>query len=252
MSKSKLSTDLLNKFLSHPDKSEIIQKLVMDNPIEDIYNWLAALYQNNKDLVLSKKFLTDFKNNHLDYYTIIQADVKKAYSKQIVPEEEVQFALQNNSAYQNKLKEYLNNELDIITILKKLIAKIEVRAETLFDEISDDPRNIKLDRTLIEWLNLLLSSVEKYRPILEGPTNQVNIQNNFNISVLDQHLGLISETIREILANLDYETSLLFMERYSEKMAALREVAPLPISQEKRLETAQVLSVEIQDKINSP
>lgn len=251
MPPSKPSTNNINKFLTHPNKDEIIQKLILDISIEDIYDWMTDLYQKNKELVLSKKFLTELKDNYLDFYITIKKDLQKTYSKQLAPEEEVQLALQNNSAYQNKLKEYLNNELDIITILKKLIAKIEIRAETLFDEISEDPRNIKLDRTLIEWLNLLLSSVEKYRPILEGPTNQVNIQNNFNISVLDQHLGLISETIREILASLDYESSLLFMERYSEKMAALRETIPLSVPQEKRLETAQVLSVQIKDQLEN-
>jgi hypothetical protein len=244
-----MKSNSLKLLISHPDHSEIVSKLVMDISPNDIHEWLKAKYKGQKELILSRKILIDFKNEHLDAYTILREDAKKLYSNQLAPQDDLQLTLQGNSDYQNRLSEFLDKEIDIQTILRKMIFRVETRAEQIFDQISMDDRNIKMDRTLIEWLNLLLSVTEKYQPILQGTSNTINIQNNYNIQMVDKKINVVYDAIREALSDLDYETSLAFIEKITTKLAALEENATETIPIEHRLIEAQEISADLREKL---
>lgn len=241
----------IEKLLSHPDKDQVISKLVMDISPDDIVEWLKALYQDNKDLVISKTTLKKFKEDYLDFYTTVKQDLQKTYSKQLAPQEEINLTLQNNSEYQQKLEAYLTSELDIKTMLKKMIAQMEWRADSLFTQIAEDPRNMKMNRDFLEFMNTLLATLEKYRPIIEGDQGITNINNTtYNIQIVDQHINVISSVLNEVLAQLDYETSLMFTELLTERLAKIKEPSILP--QLERLELTQDLTTAVQEKLLNP
>src|SRR5271167_1990115 len=103
-----MNKNALRKILDHPDKDEIIAKLVLDISPKDIYEWLASKYTNVSEtkFVIGEKSIKTFKDNYLDVYSLIQEDIIK--TKQAVAtstEEQLELAVQNNITYKGKMLE---------------------------------------------------------------------------------------------------------------------------------------------------
>lgn len=247
----------LKKILDHPDKDEIIAKLVLDVPPKDINEWLAGKYTNVSEskFVIAEKSIKTFKDNYLDVYSLIQEDIMK--TKQAVVTgttgEQLELSVRNNSAYRSKMLELAGKEIDVRQMIAHLCVAIETRFGQVFDEVQEDPRNIntKLDRILIEYAEVLGGILEKYYKFTEGPTEAQFVQNNMTIQFMDQHILVFQEAIRETLSELDLESSMLFMERLYEKLAKLKapekEVTP---NTDVRLAEAKILNETINKKLN--
>lgn len=235
---------LIKDFLKHPDLQEIISKYLVGVDTSDIYDWLKVKYSeiDKQGLIISKKTLQLFKDEYLDIYAQARDDLLNIKQLQNNPNTELQEHIQNNPLYFAKLNEHIEKEIDIKSIVRRLVINIQTRAAQVFDKIQEDPDNVKMDKTLIEWFNTLTNILEKYDNILNGPVPDVNIQNNINIQVLDKHMEAISNVIREILSKLDYDTSLLFIELFNEQMKKIKEtnsITVIPV--EERLLEAQKL-----------
>ena len=245
-----MSKNIALKILYHPDKAEILNKLLAGTSISDIHEWLKAKYTNEGEdkFVLNEKTISSFNKDYLDIYSLIKDDLTKVKGQS--PEDELTLAVQNNPTYRKTLERYVESELDIKTMVQRVLATIETRIEQMYDLIQEDPRNIKIDRTLIEWFNTLISLLEKYDTIKNGNLEQVNIQNNINIQVLDDHINVIYNLIKSILTRLDYDTSLVFVDMFNEEMQKIKpsnkEIAPV----EARLAEAQVISQTVSAKLD--
>lgn len=242
------------KVYKHPDRDEIISKLCADQPIKDISEWLAMKYDNteSREFMLTVRMLTEFKKNYLDFYNIMKDDLAAIKSSQsITNTSDVSSGLQQNSAYQSALAKYANEEIDIKLSVKKMVSAIEMRAAQVFDEIQNDASNLRNDRVLIEWFNTLIAALSSCNEIINGSPDQINIQNNINIQILDSHINAVYEVIKDILSKLDYDTSIMFIEMFNEKMTQLKksaEIQAIPI--EIRTEEAKLLADKVVDKIN--
>lgn len=238
-----MSKNIALKILEHPDKDEIITKLLSGVSVADIHEWLEAKYVNvgEKKFALSDKIISTFQKEYLDIYSIIKEDIAKTKTK-LSSDEDLKIEIQGTPQYRKILEKYASDELDIKVTVKKMVATIETRIEQIFDQIQEDPRNIKMDRTLIEWFNSLTALVEKYDTILNGSPDQINIQNNINIQILDNHINLVHNLITEILSKLDYDTSLLFIEMFNEGLQKLNIETAKLLPQEVRMTEAKVLS----------
>jgi len=246
----------LKKILDHPDQQEIIAKLVLDYAAKDIHEWLAGKYTavSESKLVLSEKAIKTFKDNYLDVYNMIQDDIKK--TKQAIAtntEAELQLAISNNPTYKGKMLELAGKEIDIRQMIRNLAMAIETRLGQIFDEIQEDPRNIntRVDRVLIEYAELLGSLLEKYYKLTENSADQV-VQHNITLQVVDQHISVFHDVIKEILSSLDLESSMLFMELFNQKMAKLKTPVPEQFpNTDLRLAEAKVLNETINQKLNN-
>lgn len=251
-----MNKNALKKILEHPDKDEIIAKLVLDISPKDIHEWLASKYTNVSEskFVIAEKSVKTFKDNYLDVYSLIQEDITK--TKQAVAtstEDQLELAVKNSSAYRSKMLELAGKEIDVRKMIAQLCVAIETRFGQVFDEVQEDPRNIntKIDRVLIEYAEVLGGILEKYYKFTEGPTEAQFVQNNMTIQFMDQHILVFQEAIRETLSELDLESSMLFMERLYDKLAKLKapeqEVIP---NTEVRLAEAKILNETINKKLN--
>jgi hypothetical protein len=245
MPKPKVCENILN----HPDKEEIINKMLSGISIADINEWLKFKYVSvsEEKFVLSEKVLTSFKKDYLDIYSIIKEDLSKSKSNLSAPEE-LREEIQGSQKYHKILEKYANAEVDIKQTVKKCVVAIETRASQVFDQIQEDPRNFRNDNILIEWFNTLTGVLEKYDQILNGNPEQINIQNNINIQIVDKHINVVYNIIKEILTKLDYDTSLLFIDMFNDAMKNLKSDDNM-ISLENRLNEAKIMSEKIENKI---
>jgi hypothetical protein len=242
----------LTKILEHPDKEEIISKLIINISSSDIAEWLKAKYTNPGEsrFVLSEKSIKSFQDNYLDLYSHIKEDILKTKQMQASPEEQLELSIKNNKAYKEKMIDLASQEIDIKRMITNMIAAIETRAAQVFDTIQDDPRNMRTDRILIEWFDLLGNVLEKYHKLVNGAPDQI-IQHNVTLQVVDQHINVFYDTIREVLSQMDVETSLYFMEVFNEKMSKLK--APVEKDNptvDMRLAEAKIINENINNKLN--
>lgn len=251
-----MNKNALKKILEHPDKDEIIAKLVLDYAPKDIHDWLAAKYTNVSEakFVVAEKSIKTFKENYLDVYSMIREDMMK--TKQAVAtstEEQLELAVKNNPTYKSKMLELAGKEIDVRQMVAHLCIAIETRLGQVFDEIQEDPRNInsRIDRVLIEYGELLGGLLEKYYKFTENPADLV-IQHNVTLQAVDQHISVFHDVIREVLSQLDLESSMLFMEIFNEKMSKLKMPTPdQPLNTDMKLAEAKLLNETINKKLNN-
>ncbi|HEY5268031.1 MAG TPA: hypothetical protein VII94_02760 [Candidatus Saccharimonadales bacterium] len=245
----------LKKILDHPDREEIIGKLVLDYPAKDIHDWLAIQYNNvnDKKFIISEKSIKIFKDNYLDVYSMIREDMintKQALATNT--EQQLELAVQNSSAYKGKMLELAGKELDVRAMVAHLCVAVETRLGQVFDEIQEDPRNIntKIDRVLIDYAEMLGGLLEKYYKFTEGSADLV-IQHNVTLQAVDQHISVFHDVIKEILSHLDLESSMLFMELFNEKMSQLKMPVPETVlNTDMKLAEAKILNETINKKLN--
>jgi hypothetical protein len=251
-----MNKNALKKILDHPDKDEIIAKLVLDYPAKDIHDWLAAKYTNVSEakFVIAEKSIKVFKENYLDVYSMIREDMMK--TKQALAtstEDQLELAVKSNPTYKSKMLELAGKEIDVRQMVAHMCIAIETRLGQVFDEIQEDPRNInsRIDRVLIEYGELLGGLLEKYYKFTENPADLV-IQHNVTLQVVDQHISVFHDVIRDVLSQLDLESSMLFMELFNEKMSKLKPPASeQAMNTDTKLAEAKLINETINKKLNN-
>jgi hypothetical protein len=247
----KQKENIAKRILNHCDKDEIISKLLANIPPSEIAESLAARYnpETEKQFILSENYIKKFQSEYLDIYTVIKDDLYKTKQNQIVPSEALQQEIQGAPAYHKALEKYANDEVDIKSMVKKMVVNVETRVSQMYDIIQSDPENFKNERVLIEYFNTLASILEKYDTMLNGSPDQINIQNNINIQVVDDHINVVFNIIKEILSKLDYDTSLLFIEMFNSEMSKLKSTNQPILPAGERLAELKVLEETVGKKV---
>lgn len=243
---SRSATDII---LQHPDKDELISKLLQGISSEDIHKNLQIRYQDiDKKLIVSIKVLDNFKKNSLDIYKTIQNDLRKVSTAITHSDADLQLTLQNNPTYRQTLEKVANNELDIKTMLANMIMATETRIAQIFDQIQADPDNVntRTERLFNEYLDRFQSAIEKWQKYIIQSPDQI-VQHNVSVQHIDSQMSVFHNTITRVLSQMDVESSLLFMNLYKEEMEKLQMPVDAPIAPvEERM--AEVKSIH--DQIN--
>ena len=234
-----------SKILSHPDKDEIISKLVTGIKPRDVSDWLKLKYSDKEQghLRVSSKILQDFVENNLDLYNVLQNDISGVKQNK----KEISDSLKNNKTYQERIVEIADKELDIKRLLIETGHIIRQRVEQVFDKIQENPQNFKPDYTLIKWLETLLNFTDRYQKIVNEAPDTV-VQHNINIQLVEQHTIMLQDAIRETMAEIDSDMSFRFLEKLNSKMATLKSPEAQILSQDQKMLEAQVISSKINDK----
>lgn len=243
------------KILEHPDKDEIISKLVIGISAADINDWLKAKYTNVSEtkFVLSEKSIKSFQNTYLDFYNDLKQDIVKVNGAIVSDsKDQLDLAVKNNPSYQDALVKLANKELDIETIMAKMAINVETRMAQVFDEMMEDPRNIntKVDRLFVEYADILGNLLDKYHKWKEKPAADQVIQHNITLQVMDQHISVLHDAIRETFSQIDLDSSQLFLELFNEKITKLKMPTSDNPDTEMKLAEAKLLNETINKKIN--
>lgn len=75
------------------------------------------------------------------------------------------------------------------------------------------------------------------------------LNHNITLQVVDQHIMVFHDIIKDILAQMDVDSSLYFMELFNQKMSKLKMPDSNVMSQEAKLAEAKILSEKISSKL---
>lgn len=243
------------KILEHPDKDEVIAKLVIGISPADVHDWLKIKYTNVSEakFVLSEKIIKSFKDNHLDFYNDMLQDLSATKSALATStQDQLELTVKSNPAYKDALLKVANNELDIEKIMATMVINVETRLSQIFDIVQEDPRSIntKVERLMNDMVETLGGLLEKYYKFKEKPADQI-IQHNVTLQVVDQHISVFHDVIKEILQQMDLDASNYFMEVFNQKMSKLKQPSPEDVpTQEMKLAEAKIINETINHKIN--
>jgi hypothetical protein len=168
-------------------------------------------------------------------------------------QDQLQLAVKTNPAYKDALLKVANNEWDIEKTMATMAINVETRMAQVFDEMMEDPRNIntKVDRLFAEYADILGNLLDKYHKWKEKPAADQIIQHNVTLQVVDQHISVFHDVIKEVLSQMDLESSQYFLEVFNDKMSKLKPPVPEDQSnQEMKLAEAKLLNETINKKIN--
>jgi hypothetical protein len=244
------------KILDHCDKDEIISKLIIGVSPSDIHDWLVSKYSgaNENQFVLSEKILKSFQDNYLNFYQEIQQDISNSKNALATSNsiDSIELAIKSNPTYQDTILKLSSKELDVETMMGRMAIAVETRMGQIYDLIQEDPRNVntKTERLWVELVETAGGLLDKYYKWKENGSTQV-IQHNVTLQVVDQHISVFHDVIKDVLAQMDLETSLYFMEVFNEKMTKLRLPDPAAVpTTEMKLAEAKLLNETINKKIN--
>lgn len=238
-----------SNILSHPDKEEIISKLLTGTDPKDVNQWLKLRYADKSQahLRLSVKSLQDFsKSQYVDYYNQYTQEITTAvHTGQIDKlDKKVADSLLNNKTVRERLAEHAGKEIDVRERFLSLDLLIRDRIEQVFDKIQENPGGWKGDYVFIKYVEQYLKLIENYDKQINNRPDQI-IQHTHTVQYINQQTAAIQEAIREVLAAYDPEMAIFLMEKITEKLTNVK--APVEIVQgpEDRLAEIKVLEEAI-------
>ena len=207
-----------SKVLKHPDKEEIISKLLNGESLKDVERWLSKKYPRKKRLHISYMTLQKFRKEHLNLEGDVLEDIKnkRKVRQKVEDDAEQQLIITSSNAYQEKLEEIVDTEVDVTRRLLEMEKLIASRMEYYYNLLSLGG-DIKDDKVFLEYINAMRNLLQDWKKYIEG-FKDIRVENNINVMVVNQQVNILKESVCEVLQELDPEKIPMFIERVDEKL----------------------------------
>jgi len=208
------------KLLNHPEREQIISRLISGESVREISAWLDRKYPDNTEYHISHTTLNLFRKNELNIQGAV-LDKVKSRMMQVGEEDEkrLSIAVESNVTYREKINEFVDMQIDWRKKLIGILNIIETRVEQIFDSIQLDPGNYKPDYVLLQWMDKVLHFVQEIRKI-EGAPDQI-VQHNVTVQAIDERTAIFQEAIQEVAAEVDLRLASLFIEKVNSKLESM-------------------------------
>lgn len=222
----------------HPDKKEILAKLLSGSEPKDVCDWLKLKYPKKEQshLRISQKLLTDFKNSqYTNYYEQFTQDLTTVSSND--PDKELSAALTNIKPYRERLKEIADKQLNSLNTIESNLHIVLTRIEQMYDVIQNDPTNARLDNTFIRYMKLLQDGIETIEKIKLNSMDNLS-QQNFTMQAVQESIVVMQDAIRETLEEeCSSDVAANFMDKLYYKMNQME--SPKALSLDEKVREAQ-------------
>ena len=207
-----------NKVLNHPDKEDIIRKLLEGESVKEVERWLTQKYPRTKRLHVSYMTLQKFRTENLNLKGEVLEDIKNKRSEidRQSSEAEAKMIINNSSAYKQKINEIASSELDVTRRLLELDALVNSRIEYYFNLLQQGG-SIREDKIMLEYINTMKSLMQDWKKYIEGFADK-KIEHNININVINEQARILREAVMEVLRELNPELTYNFINSLDLKM----------------------------------
>lgn len=224
----------LQKLTNHPDNQEIITRLINGETPANVSNWLKSKYQKTDEshLRLPLATLKEFVDKYSPKYGILKKIALSQHEDKL--DKEIAASLLNNKAWQQRVAELSEDELDLPRKLKQLISIMEARAEQIFDKIQENPGDTKKDYVFTKYLELLTNVIEKADKVINHRPD-LRIEHTHSVQIVEQQSVAMQEAIRRTLQRIGPEYTSLFFEFLAEEIDKVKpkDLAPAQINIQK-------------------
>ena len=207
-----------NKVLKHPDKEDIVKKLLNGDSVKEVERWLKKKYPRSRRLHISYMTIQKFRANYLNIKGEVLEDIKnkRAEIQKDVDDAETRMILSNSTNYKDKIEEIASSELDVSKRLLELDALITSRIEYYYNLLQNGG-SIREDKIFLEYINTLKSLMQDWKKYIEGFADK-KIEHNVNISVINDQVKVIQEVMYEVLQEMSPELIPIFVNRVNSRV----------------------------------
>ena len=211
------------KILNHPDKEDIIRMLTDGESVRNIEAKLKAKHPNNKSLWLSSVTLQKIRKDSLNLDGKVLKDIQEAaqIQKRQIEATIQQRQLQATDAYKKKISKIADSKLDVSRKIMELDAIIGSRMEYWYNIVaSGEETAAKGDNELRKFMAQQMELLGQYKKFVEGMADKT-IDHNINVTVMNDQIAIIRDTIRECMAEFGPDKAMLFMERLNKRFNSI-------------------------------
>jgi len=209
------------KVLNHPDKEDMIKRLLGGDSVKEVERWLKEKYPRSKRLHVSYMTLQKFRADHLNLKGDVLGDIKNRRTEldREAVEAETKMVLQNSSAYQQKIEEIAEGKLDVSRRLLEMDSLINSRLEFYYN-LLENGGTLREDKIFIEYINTMKGLMQDWKKYVEGVADK-RIDHNININVVNEQARILKETVIDVLGEISPELITVFVERLDARTKVL-------------------------------
>ena len=209
------------KILNHPEKEDIIKKLLSGDSVKEVERWLKKKHPRTKRLHISYMTLQKFRSEHLNLRGEVLEDIKDKRHEvdKESKEAEARMIIKSSSSYIQKIDEIAESELDVSKRLLEMDALINSRIEYYFNLLQTGG-TIREDKVFIEYINTMKSIMQDWKKYIEGYADK-KIEHNININVVNEQARILKEAVLDILQEINPDLISTFVNRLEYKMKAV-------------------------------
>jgi len=209
------------KILNHPDKEELIKKLLEGDSVKQVESWLKDKYPRTRRLHVSYMTLQKFRGEHLNLKGEVLDDIKNRRTEvdKAATEAEARMIIKASSSYQQKIDEIATSELDVAKRLLEMDSLINSRIEYYYNLLQEGG-SLREDKIFIEYINTMKTLMQDWKKYIEGVADK-KIEHNININVVNEQARILKEAVLETLQELSPELVSIFIDRLDVKMDEL-------------------------------
>jgi hypothetical protein len=240
-----------SKLISHPEKTDIITKLVSGESPKVVSKYLKDKYPgpDQGHLRLPATMLQEFLDNYADHHGYVKKIVQRSADSKM--DKKIAESLLDTAPWKERVMEGVEKEISYIDKLDNVLTILETRAEQLFDLIQGDPENTRTDYVFTKYMELLMLALEKGDKI-RNDRPDVKVEHTYTVQMVEQQSMAFQEAIRRVLARLGPDYSSIFMELLVEEMGkmSIKDIEGAPQTQkeiEKERQTIDKLNADVQE-----
>ena len=206
------------KVLNHPDKEDIVKKLVSGESVKSVERWLSDKYPRKKRLQISFMTLQKFRKDHLNIKGDVLDDIKNKRKIKIDIEDKVEeeALIKSTNAYQEKINEIVDAEIDVTRRLLEMDKLIASRMEYYYNLLALGG-GVKEDRVFLDYINTMRSLLQDWKKYIEG-FKDVRYENNVNITVVNQQVSILKDAVCQVLTEIEPDKVPRFIEMVDNKL----------------------------------
>jgi hypothetical protein len=208
------------KILNHPDKEEIISKLISGESVKEVEAWLKKKHPKAKRLQISYMTLQKFRSENLNLKGDVLEDIKNTRTEIINDSKsaEIKAVLAASSAYQEKINEIATSELDVARKILEMDKLISGRMEFYYNAlVGGNSSNIKEDKVFLEYIAAYRALLQDWKKFVEGVPDKT-IEHNVNINVINEQVGVLKNIIFEVLQEMAPQLIPVFIDKVNTKL----------------------------------
>jgi hypothetical protein len=261
-----------SKLLNHPDREEIVKKLLDGISPKIIVKWLEEKYPDPKDIKyrVTIKPISDFRKKYLNidqkaarmlknerlkkemgipYNKNTASFIAKKGETEQERDHRINGILLATPTYREKLKEITDAQLDAPKLMKEMLVLLNSRIEVYYDEIrkaTTTGETLKADKTLIDYIRLATDVLKESKKVWDD-YNSIPDEGVIDLDIVHEQVGIIRDTVKELLAEFSPELALEFMDRLNKKLTSLKYEVTKPADIVERVEAMTKRIKEIQE-----
>jgi hypothetical protein len=207
------------KVLSHPNINMIVKKLSDGIGVRKVSKILQEMYPGDKKKHISPVTLQKFRKEHMKIEGDALEAIKEASKEQKLAKvkEQEHKEIKKLPSYKEKLQEAMDLHLDIRQQLANLHVLISARMEDLFDKLASGEARVDDEHSLQKYFQTYITLIERWAKYIDKVADYT-VETNVNITVIEDQMALMRETVWEILQDMDPSLAVRFLERLDGKM----------------------------------